>query len=251
MTSPHNPSSPGDRRPKARRWWPFGRDNSPESKDTTISQQTPRKRREKWPAWAKDLPRAQIIPDPDFKLVSPAALDDLINQADITPSNRKPIAESIRQDMDHLERELLNLFRENDANAKTYQNKYRKLQLGYILLAALATVVGGLQGLAVGSESEWLLPTFAFIETTIALIAVFLSSLGRGESPLKRWLANRRRAESLRQEYFRFLMRTSPYDRARNDIERRMLLSLRAAQINDDNFPDENRAMPTGESRQP
>ena len=59
-------------------------------------------------------------------------------------------------------------------------------------------------------------------------------------------MSNRRRAEQLRREYFRFLTRMPPYDEV-TGYRRRMLLSKRVADINRGMHPDDS-AMPEGGS---
>ena len=186
-----------------------------------------------WFMWAKELPR---LTDPkpaskDFQLIPQAALDKILKDAD--PAAKQRIQDDI-QFMDH---ELLRLFKEVDMAAKQNQNRYRLFQLGYITLAAGATLFGSLQALSLNTHREWM-PWLAFLETVIALCATFLATISGREPPLPRWLDNRRKAESMRREYFRYLLNLSPYDVLAYGPERRRLLSRRAADINRGIFPE-------------
>ena len=91
-------------------------------------------------------------------------------------------------------------------------------------------MIGSLQLITFGNQPE-IMPGFAFLETVIALMTAFLAALGGREQPQEQWLLNRRRAEQLRREYFRFLTRVPPYDEIAG-YQRRMLLAQRAAEIN-------------------
>ena len=183
----------------------------------------------RWPAFARDFPRREITPDPTFKLIPEKELNEKL--ATVDPS----IADSIRAQLAHLDKELMGLFRTQDAEAKVGQNQYRKFQLAFIVLALIATVIGSLQGLA--RDSEITLSVLALLETVVALFAVFVSRLAAHDSPLTRWLSNRRHAEGLRQEFFRYLMYAAPYD-DENTARREILLAQRAAEIHRGNYPE-------------
>ncbi len=186
--------------------------------------------RKNWPVWAKQLPR-WTFPQPNqtFQLIDLEKLETILKDAD--PQS----AQQIRDDMAFLEHELLRFFRDRDYEASKEQNQYRKYQIGYIVLAASATLIGSVQALSLNNAPN-LVPFFAFLETVIALLATFLATISGREPPLPLWLANRRRAESLRREYFRYLMNVPPYDGV-SGFERRRLLSTRAADINRGVFP--------------
>jgi hypothetical protein len=189
--------------------------------------------RQNFSSWMQQLPRLSFpnAPNADFELID---RDDLFNNIlkDADPAAKQRIAE----DMDFLEHELLRLFRQRDYEASKQQNRYRLYQLSFMLLAALATLLGSLQGVSLNSAPNWV-PLLALVETLIALFSTFIASISGREPPLPEWLANRRRAESLRREYFRYLMNTAPYD-AVEGYERKLLLSTRAANINRGVFPD-------------
>jgi hypothetical protein len=135
--------------------------------------------------------------------------------------------------MDYLDKELLRLFRERDYEAKQQQNRYRVYQLGYIGLAAAATLIGSLVAVA----PRDMVPILAFLETLIALLTTYLATISGREQPLPLYLSNRRRAEHLRREYFRFLMDMPPYDTL-DGYDRHRTLSMRAADINRGFFPE-------------
>lgn len=190
--------------------------------------------RDHWPVWMQDLPVLRFRPEtPDITapLVAEDDLEQLLKDLDA------PAAARIRQDVQFLEYELLRLFRQRDHTAKKQQNRYRKYQLGYIALATLATLIGSCQAIALASSPESM-PVWAFGETVVALLATFLATIGGREAPMPLWLMNRRRAEQLRREYFRFLANLPPYDE-QVGYRRSMLLSRRAAEINRGEDPRE------------
>ncbi len=187
--------------------------------------------RQGMPAWVKQLPRWSFPKRNDeFQLIDPAELERVLEQAD--PEARQRILE----DITFLDHELLRLFRERDYNASLQQNRYRKFQLGYMVLAAIAALIGSFQALTLISDPR-LTAVFAFVETVVAAFVTFLATISGRESPMSLWLTNRRRAEYLRREYFRYLLNLPPYNEV-SGYQRRMLLSERAANINRGFFPD-------------
>ncbi|HLY28761.1 MAG TPA: DUF4231 domain-containing protein, partial [Aggregatilineales bacterium] len=172
--------------------------------------------------WIRQLPQITFPKqNHDFQLIDPVQLDNFLNQA--TPD----AAQKIREDLAVLDRELLPLFRDRDYVASQKQNQYRLIQIAFIVLATIATLIGSFQALALNISTRNV-PFWAFLETLVALIATYLATISGREPPLPEWLENRRRAESLRREYFRFLMDMPPYD-AVDSYERRGLLARRAA----------------------
>jgi hypothetical protein len=188
--------------------------------------------RANWPSWAKQLPQLKFpTPNPNFELIDRKRLKEILKDADPTITKR------IEDDLQFLENELLRLFRDRDYEAAMQQNRYRLYQILYILLAALATLLGSIQALVLNTNRT-LLPWLAFGETLVALLATFLATISGREPPLPLYLNNRRRAESLRREYFRFLMNLPPYDTVEGP-DRRQMLAVRSADINRGVFPDE------------
>lgn len=187
-----------------------------------------------WSAWAKQLPRINF-PDTPNKAYQLINQDELFNTVlkDAAPEAKQ----KLKADMDFLDGELLRLFRERDFEASLNQNRYRLFQIGFMLLAAGATLVGSLQALMLSGNPD-LVPVLALLETVIALITTYLATISGREPALPEWLSNRRRAEYLRREYFRFLMNMSPYDSV-DGYQRKLLLSTRAANINRGLFPDQ------------
>jgi hypothetical protein len=193
--------------------------------------------------WIQELPQFGRFkpeePDPNYNLLSKDDLDEVLKDFPQSVKNE------IFEDMDFVEYELMRLFRDRDHRAKYNQNRYRRLQINFLILAVMATLIGSLQVIALNSSPEWM-PLFAFLETLIALLTAFLAALGGREPPQEQWLSNRRRAEQLRREYFRFLTRMPPYDEV-TGYRRRMLLSKRAADINRGMYPSET-GVPEGGS---
>ncbi len=212
--------------------------------------------RRRWPAWAKQLPYLKLPPpDPNFSLVPKQEAFELLQPdtgktTDSTASATQvpfrateSTMRAIESDLDLLEREVLQLFRERDLEAKLHQNRYRLYQISFVLLSALATTIGSLLALALTQQPPTWVPVLGFAETVVALLATFLAQISGREAPFVLWLENRRAAESLRREYFRYLMRLPPYDNeAMQPYERRMLLAERAALINRGSSPDDRAA---------
>lgn len=194
--------------------------------------------RHNFPEWMKQLPRGRFPEqNPNFTLLDPATLEKMLKSLDAEAAQR------IREDMAYLDKELLRLFKDRDYDAKFQQNRYRQYQIGYMVLAAAATIVGAFLALSLDSSPE-LVPVFGFIETLIALLTTYLATISGRESPLPLWLENRRKAEHLRREYFRYLMDLAPYDEL-TGYDRRRTLSIRAADINRGFFPEANNGQRT------
>jgi hypothetical protein len=189
--------------------------------------------RKRLPVWLQEMPQfgqfKPAEPDPKYQLLKKEDLADLL--ADYPDD----IKQEIFNDLEFMEYEMLRLFRDRDHRAKYNQNRYRRRQIFFLILAVSATLVGSLQVVALGSNPE-IMPLFAFLETLIALFTAFLAALGGREPPQQQWLTNRLRAEQMRQEYFLYLTRMPPYDEV-GGYQRRMLLSRRAADINRGMYP--------------
>ncbi len=198
--------------------------------------------RKRLPVWVQELPQFGNFkpsePDPNYQLLSRRDLEEVLK--DVPEEVRKEIL----ADTDFMEYELLRLFRERDHTAKFNQNRYRRQQIFFLGLAVAATLIGSLQVVALNSNPE-VMPLFAFLETLVALLTAFLAAVGGREPPQERWLSNRRRAEQMRREYFRYLTRMPPYDEV-TGYQRRMLLSQRAADINRGMYPQELAGQSTG-----
>ena len=86
------------------------------------------------PQWVKLLPfldESSIKIDQSFKLVDVSGLNDIKGY----PTN--PARDAIERDVRFLDEVVLRRFRQFDAEAKLYQNKYRRYQISYMMLAAL------------------------------------------------------------------------------------------------------------------
>ncbi|MCA9905055.1 MAG: DUF4231 domain-containing protein, partial [Anaerolineae bacterium] len=148
-----------------------------------------------------------------------------------------PEGQRIQADIDFLGEELMRLYRDRDHNAAMQQNRYRLYQIGFTFLAMFAAVLGSFQSLALASYPR-LMPLVALFETVVALGAVYLATISGREPPLPLWLRDRRRAEQMRREYFRFMLNLAPYD-VMDVIKRQQTLSTRVADINRGDFPEE------------
>ena len=170
----------------------------------------------------------------NFQLLPPEKIREVLHDM---PSD---IVEKIIADMQAIEHDHLRLFRERDYEAAEEQNRYRLYQLGYMLLATLATFFGSLQAVLFGTDPKYV-ALFAFAQTVIAGLSTFLSFISTREPPFQRWMENRRRAEFLRREYFRYLVSQPPYnDRTLRGFQRERLLAKRAAEANNGVYPSED-----------
>lgn len=183
--------------------------------------------------WWKQLPRFFGFNElnENWQLLDPNELNALLATVDAEA------AEKIRRDVEVLDHEVLRLFRRLDHEAAKQQNRYRRIQLEYALLALTATVLGSIMALTLES-APWLTPILGIGETAVALFTAFIVALTSDEPPQQLWLQNRLRAEFLRREYFRYLMRLAPYDNIPDDFDRETLLAKRAADINRGFFPE-------------
>lgn len=188
-----------------------------------------------WPAWAKQLPVMNFnrTPNENYELID---RNELRKELEGFPAD---IIQTVEDDLQFLDNELLRLFRKRDFDAKLHQNRYRLHQIGFMGLAAAATIVGSIQAVLLSGNPDWV-PVLAFIETVIALFATYLATISGREPALPSWTENRRHTEHMRREYFRYIARVAPYDKPEMPpSERRVLLSVRVANINRGQYPDE------------
>lgn len=208
-------------------------ENKPVPKEQDYISQARSSFRDRLPLWMRQLPYLRFPRKRDhFRLIEP---EDLIKKL---PDASPEAIERIKVDIEFLDHELMRLFSERDYRASKEQNRYRQYQIGYMLLAATAGIIGSLQALTLTNSPEWA-AVFAFMETVVAAFVTFLATISGREQPLPLWLMNRRRAESLRREYFRYLLNLPPYDEVKG-FHRRQLLSTRAADINRGVFPEKS-----------
>lgn len=203
--------------------------------ETEVISQQRGKFREGWPEWIRQMPQLRFPNEPKegFSLIQRKKLEtSLSDKVDADTIQR------INEDIDFLEYELERLFKERDHVAKYQQNRYRQYQLSFMVLATAATIVGAFQAIALNSLPTWL-PMFAFIETIIALATTYIATISSSEAPLPLWMMNRRRAEYLRREFYRYMMDLSPYDEL-SGYQRQQRLSIRAANINRGVYPDKS-----------
>ncbi|MDX1992684.1 MAG: DUF4231 domain-containing protein [bacterium] len=197
--------------------------------------QEPTSFRKGWASWLRQMPRLSFPqPNEQFELIDRKQLIALLKDMRADQDSARRIV----ADLKHLDVELLRMFRERDYEAKYQQNRYRLYQITYILLAALATLLGSLLALFLEVRPA-LVPYIALGETFVALATTYLATISGREPAMPAWLDNRRRAEHLRREYFRYLANIEPYDEVEG-YEREMLLARRAADINRGFFPGLN-----------
>jgi hypothetical protein len=181
--------------------------------------------REGWPQWMRDLPKLRFPPEPmiPFTLIEP---DD---QHEIEKDYGAEEIHVWKHDMDLLEQRLMRHFRTLNYQAAYHQNRYRVLQIMFMFLAFLATLVGSLLALSLNTNPH-LVPILGLVDTILALITTYVATVGYRVDSHAAWLENRNRAEQLRREYFRFLLNLPPYDE-KDGYERDSLLAQRAARI--------------------
>jgi hypothetical protein len=191
--------------------------------------------RKRLPVWVQEMPQfgrfKPVEPDPNYQLLRREDLEEVLQDAP------ESVKKEIFDDVQFMEYELLRLFRQRDHQAKLNQNRYRRQQIFFLMLAVAATLIGSLQVIALNTSPE-VMPLFAFLETLVALLTAFLAAVSGREPPQEQWLTNRRRAEQMRREYFRYVTRMPPYDEVIG-YQRRMLLSQRVADINRGMYPQE------------
>ncbi|RMF78578.1 MAG: DUF4231 domain-containing protein [Chloroflexi bacterium] len=188
------------------------------------------------PMWIRQLPSLRFPrrQNEAFELIS----DEFLHQIATTYQLDEAALEKIKQDRDFMEPELMVYFRELDHKAKLQQNGYRLFQLSILALATLATIIGSLQAVMLSSNPD-ILPWLGALEAFVALLTVFVVQTRGTNSRLSDWLNNRRKAEQMRREFFRYLMDLPPYRSIEVDYERKQTLSRRAAEIYNDKFPEE------------
>ena len=188
------------------------------------------------PEWLRQFPRLRFpTPRRDFSLVSEADLRAVLQSERVNETVIEQLVAEVRA----IDQEIMRLFRERDYEASKQQNRYRLYQLGYMFLATVATFIGSLQALSFGSNPRYV-ALFALLQTIIAGLTTFLSFISTREPPLMLWMNNRRAAEFLRREYFRYFAGLSPYnDMSQPAYVRRRELALRAARAARGEFPEE------------
>ena len=207
--------------------------NAPTTTQEPVTQEKP-SFRQYMPEWVRQLPKLRFPPaDEHFQLLEEAKFRSVLQGVDST------IVEEIVQDLKEIDHDIMRQFRERDYEASQQQNAYRLYQLGYMFLATAATFFGSAQALSFGSNPD-IVALFALLQTIISGLAVFLSFISTREPPLPRWMENRRKAEFLRREYFRYLVGLPPYDNPNlKPHERKRELGLRAAKAINEAFPIE------------
>lgn len=187
------------------------------------------------PVWVTQMPFKNIPKEPDqsFQLINDKMLETIKEEYDLDDES----INNIKADRAFMENELMRYFRELDVDAKVKQNEYRKYQIRILMLASAATLVGSLQAISVNAAPY--LRFFGMVEALIALFTVFVIQTRGTDATLPGWLSARKKAEQLRREYFRYMMRLPPYDQDLKVYDLKLRLSSRAAEIYNDKDPEE------------
>lgn len=197
--------------------------------------------RARLPEWMKQLPRLRFPPpNNEFTIIKPTELAELLKRENISDA----VINQLVRELNDIDHDVMRLFRQRDYEASQQQNRYRLYQMGYMALATAATFFGSLQALAFGSEPR-LVAAFALVQTIIAGFSTFLSFITTREPPLPRWMDNRRKAEFMRREYYRYLLNLPPYRQIDEDGKQRPRydikgdLAERVAKANQGKYPEE------------
>jgi hypothetical protein len=164
--------------------------------------------------------------DENYHLLSREDIKQIASEMKLSPE----VLGSFEENLNFLEKEIEPMFRERDYEASKARNNYQLTQLGFVILSILAALIGSFILLSVNDAPD-ITPYLAFGETVVALLITYLATISGRTAPMAAWYSNRRRAEQLRREYFRFLMHVEPYSNY-DGFQRRRLLSRRAADIN-------------------
>lgn len=184
--------------------------------------------------WFRQFPRWRGCNPRRAQFITDAQLANLISALGYEENSEA--ARRLLEDKKHLDTELLPLFQARDIDAHCNQNSYRRYQLGFMFLAAVATLIGSLQVWALNDNPDWIV-RIGLAETLVALLTTYIATLKGNEHPFSAWLHSRQLAEQLRREYYRYLTDTMPYTELTGPT-RRKLLALRAAAINRGDDPE-------------
>lgn len=180
--------------------------------------------------WAL-LPRLRFPPlNPDYRLIPTDALDVLLADA------RTQTRAAILDDIDFCARELMPLFNQRDYQAAFHQNRYRLARLGVAALVTVVVISGSLT-LWFAFTNRALPAIITLIGTVVALLVIYAVTLAGRTPAYPEYIENRRKAEFLRREYFRFLARLAPYSGTGTDHAHRQEAARRAADLNLGNEP--------------
>lgn len=179
------------------------------------------------PAWARDFPQLRFPQQPDrnYQLISAEKLKEVFDSMNASVETRA----RIQADLQHMDYNLLRLFKDRDYEAKYHQNRYRLYQIMYIVLALSATIIASLQAMFQANDHN-VATVLAGLAGFVALAASAIAYIGDRRPSFMLWMEERRSAEHLRREYYRYLLNLPPYTTL-SPIERKLKLASRAAQI--------------------
>lgn len=163
------------------------------------------------------FPPLPIIPNPALdpeqwrKVIQGALSDGYISDADLA-AYQIPAGSGIARDVDTLNRVLISNYLLEDHEARYRQNQYFLFQWEFTILAFVATLTATLATLTATNGmidlSRWLGVATAIVA---GFTALFVNIYNR-ERPQRKWFERRRVAESLRKQYYLYLMHMVPYD---------------------------------------
>jgi len=155
-----------------------------------------------------------------------------------------PAGSVVYEDVKVLNRVLVRPFIDEDFNAGFWQNQYFLFQWLFALFALFATIFAVLAtATAVASATAASLTTtlpanalpgifnyklagfFGTLTTIMAVIVTILVSAYNRDRPQRTWYEKRRNAESLRKQYYLYLMHMPPYDNQRHAFALQMIVA--------------------------
>ncbi len=179
------------------------------------------------------LPRFTPPPkNPNFALVTPPYLDTVLSGL------HDDAARLLRAEVAIADQVLLRPFSDSDYDAVRIHIRYRLIQLSSAALIIVMIALCGV-GLWLAFSARSTPLTLALVGVVgLCLLVIYISGGGRANL-YNRYMNQRRSAEWLRREYFRFLARLAPYNGTEGDRHRRV--NERAAH-QDAAQPDESAA---------
>jgi hypothetical protein len=137
----------------------------------------------------------------------------------VEPEDRR-YYEDLEPDLTFLDEQLVPSFERYDKAALRAQNRFRRQQLALILGGALTTILGSLHA-SLGKGSRWIVLAEAIVAGFL-FVAVLVAQRNHEQ---QKYLESRLRAERLRAEYFRFVVRAGAYadeSRRKGALEQRI-----------------------------
>jgi hypothetical protein len=157
------------------------------------------------------IPNPAIQPDAWRKMIQETLSDGYISDQELA-AFKVPPGSTIARDVDVLNRVLISNYLIEDHEARYRQNQYFLFQWEFTLLAFVATITATLATLFATNGMTDLSRLFGVITAVVAGFTALFVNVYNRERPQRKWFERRRVAESLRKQYFLYLMHMVPYD---------------------------------------